>query len=43
MGSAAGARRLADLIVGREREDANPFRLARFDEPGAAASRKRPL
>lgn len=31
MGSAAGARRLADLIVGREREETNPFRLARFD------------
>jgi len=31
MGSPGGARRLADLIVGREREDANPFRLARFD------------
>src|SRR6185295_150 len=43
MGSAAGARRLADLMVGREREAANPFRLARFDDPGAAASRKRPL
>jgi sarcosine oxidase subunit beta len=35
MGSAAGARRLADLIVGREREDENPFRLARFDQPRA--------
>jgi sarcosine oxidase, subunit beta len=35
MGSAAGARRLADLIVGREREERNPFRLARFDQPRA--------
>ena len=43
MGSAAGARLLADVVVGREREDTNPFRLARFDDPGAAASRKRPL
>jgi hypothetical protein len=43
MGSAAGARRLADLIVGREREEANPFRLARFDDPKTAASGKRPL
>jgi glycine/D-amino acid oxidase-like deaminating enzyme len=43
MGSAAGARRLADLIVGREREEANPFRLARFDDPRTAASGKRPL
>lgn len=43
MGSAAGARRLADLIVGREREDTNPFRLARFDDPGAASSRRKPL
>lgn len=43
MGSAAGARRLADLIVGREREETNPFRLARYDDPGAASSRKKPL
>jgi sarcosine oxidase subunit beta len=43
MGSAAGARRLADLIVGREREDTNPFRLARFDDPATAASGKLPL
>jgi glycine/D-amino acid oxidase-like deaminating enzyme len=35
MGSAAGARRLADLIVGKEREEQNPFRLARFDQPRA--------
>jgi D-hydroxyproline dehydrogenase subunit beta len=35
MGSAAGARRLADLIVGKEREDENPFRPARFDQPRA--------
>jgi D-hydroxyproline dehydrogenase subunit beta len=42
MGSAAGARRLADLLVGREREDENPFRLSRFDEPGARTG-KRPL
>jgi sarcosine oxidase, subunit beta len=35
MGSPAGSRRLADLIVGREREDENPFRLSRFDQPRA--------
>ena len=35
MGSPAGSRRLADLIVGREKEDKNPFRLSRFDQPRA--------
>jgi len=41
MGSPAGARRLVDLVTGREREDANPCRLARFDDPGLV--RKAPL
>jgi sarcosine oxidase subunit beta len=43
MGSAAGARRLADLIVGREREETNPFRLARFDQPRAPLPPRRPF
>ncbi len=43
MGSPAGARRLADLIVGREKDDANPFRLSRFDQPRAPLPPRLPL
>jgi sarcosine oxidase subunit beta len=43
MGSAAGARRLADLIVGREKEDENPFRLSRFDQRRAPLPPRLPL
>lgn len=43
MGSPAGARLLADLIVGREKEEANPFRLARFDQPRAPLPPRLPL
>jgi len=43
MGSPAGARRLADLIVGREREETNPFRLARFDDPRAPLPPRHPF
>ncbi len=43
MGSPAGARRLADLIVGKEKEEDNPFRLARFDAARAPLPKHLPL
>ncbi len=43
MGSPSGGRRLADLIVGREKEETNPFGLARFDQPRAPLPPRRPL
>jgi glycine/D-amino acid oxidase-like deaminating enzyme len=43
MGSPAGARRLADLIVGKEKEERNPFRLARFDQPRALLPKHLPF
>jgi sarcosine oxidase subunit beta len=43
MGSPAGARRLADLITGKDKEETNPFRLARFDEARQPLSPRAPF
>ena len=43
MGSVAGARLLADLVVGRERSQTNPYRLTRFDESSVRATPRIPL
>jgi hypothetical protein len=43
MGSAGGARLLSDIVVGRERPETNPYRLARFDDLRSRRPAKAPL